>query len=57
MDVLKYERGIIRFNPRPPLRTGDTALSRQWQRARLGFNPRPPLRTGDTLVFALHVLL
>ena len=37
------------FNPRPPLRTGDTVVPTVVKAALVeGFNPRPPLRTGDT---------
>ena len=36
------------FNPRPPLRTGDTRGSGPRGQGLSSFNPRPPLRTGDT---------
>ncbi len=36
------------FNPRPPLRTGDTMDARRTFSHGSSFNPRPPLRTGDT---------
>ncbi len=42
------------FNPRPPLRTGDTQQTPSITARRPSFNPRPPLRTGDTFARALQ---
>ncbi len=47
--TLQAESEAQGFNPRPPWRTGDAAVSRQPLSLMTRFNPRPPWRTGDAL--------